>query len=195
MSRNGSADGRNVDNDRQLRLKSEEGTDMIRALFSVILGLTFLPAFCLRAEAQFAEWFRADLSTGELVPPGYSHGFGVVETERSFFFCMEEDSVDIDFTLGYREFTDGPNGAYLYRGARGQNGDLAYVLSAGTWESGSVVTVRIACSDLPELRHNGFYAVMTREGLPRGAVRGQLLYGFVDPTLEVTWGRIRSLYR
>jgi hypothetical protein len=168
---------------------------MIRPLFSVILGLTFMPASCLRAEAQYAEWFRADLSADQLVPPGYSHGSGVAMTERSFFFCMEEDSVDIDFTLWHREFTDGPNGAYLYRGAPGQNGDLAYVLSAGPWESGSVVTVRIACSDLPELRQEGFYAVMTREGLPHGAVRGQLLYEFVNPTLTVTWGRIRSQYR
>jgi hypothetical protein len=163
---------------------------LIGSLPLLIVALGAPATTLAQGGCRYECWARA----GNVVPPTQSPGFAYAESD--FDGRGECDpAVSLYFDVWYDSLASPPTGAHVRRGAAGINGELAFPLFDGYFDSGSRVTVLLDPISCEQMFSGDLYLVVETAEFPEGAIRGQFLASCGWATESTTWGRVRSLYR
>jgi hypothetical protein len=147
-------------------------------LIAVVFLLVWLSSPLL-AGATDPLVFQTNMYGSNVVPPVQTSAWGFVR----FFF--DQSRTEADYTVDVKGLSGTlVEGADLYRGAPGTNGQLVRHLADG----GFIVTsghLKLSPSELADLEAGNFYVTLSTTAHPEGEIRGQVYVpsGFIPGTV------------
>jgi hypothetical protein len=160
----------------------------------LILVVLILPA---SVRAQPGCLYLSIASGAQVVPP--TQGGGWASLYSDFIvgpICIFRPQEMHDFQIAYGDIGSAPIGAYIHRGAPGENGEVFLALIDGPFQSGTVVSVNVDSTFCAGMLADSLYFVVSTAVYPTGAVRGPVQANCDEsPTMPLSWGSVRSLYR
>lgn len=154
--------------------------------YGCTLLVATIMAVLFASQAQ-ATSFIGSLDGASQVPPVTTDGTGTAA------LWLNDVTLVMSFQIDYVDLVGTTTEAGICRGAEGENGPVAYLLSVDPFTSGFRGEIAIDPSDLTDLVSGGMYVNVHTTGFPDGEIRGQIRVAetAIQPG---TWGAIKQLF-